>query len=255
MQVEMRDLRLEGAAMRFPLLSLAVQQWRHFAPEILAEVVEPAFGVDQELACSGATWAIIERLVTWISINGKARLLVELDDNDYANYQVITQNVEGREILRRRAGNARFGKYRVFANLPIRAGEFTRAIASSSFSVRPQTVEVKRSTDTSSECRKKNIPHQKKSDMFRLFFGVVVGSTNAFGLILILTAWNQFTNWALIVVSAINRNLCAFAQDGFSQRENWQSRAWNTFPILASVIVEGVWAWPGFRISRLQKSI
>jgi hypothetical protein len=47
---------------------------------------------------------------------------------------------------------------------------------------------MKRATDTSSECRKKNIPTQKNSDMFRLFFGVVVGSTNAFGLILILTA-------------------------------------------------------------------
>src|SRR5689334_22995170 len=29
------------------------------------------------------------------------------------------------------------------------------------FSVRPQTVEVKRSTDTSSECRKKKYPYQK----------------------------------------------------------------------------------------------
>jgi hypothetical protein len=49
-------------------------------------------------------------------------------------------------------------------------------------------VEVKRSTDTSSECRKKNIPQQKIRDMFLLFFGVIVGSTNAFGRIFILTA-------------------------------------------------------------------
>ena len=55
-------------------------------------------------------------------------------------------------------------------------------------SARPQTVEVKRSTDTSSECRKKNISQQKISDMFLLFFGVIVGSTNAFGRIFILTA-------------------------------------------------------------------
>ena len=53
-----------------------------------------------------------------------------------------------------------------------------RAITSSYFSARPQTAEVKRSTDTSSECRKKNIPTKKNSDMFRLFFGVIVGSTS-----------------------------------------------------------------------------
>ena len=35
---------------------------------------------------------------------------------------------------------------------------------------------------------KKNIPTQKNNDMFRLFFGVVVGSINAFGRIFILTA-------------------------------------------------------------------
>jgi len=41
---------------------------------------------------------------------------------------------------------------------------------SSSFSVGPQTVEVKRSTDVSSECRKKNIPTKiKKRHVFALF--------------------------------------------------------------------------------------
>ena len=57
---------------------------------------------------------------------GKARLLMELDDNDYANYQVILQTVEGREILRRRAGKVRFGKDRAFATLPVKAGELTK---------------------------------------------------------------------------------------------------------------------------------
>src|SRR6266511_1256893 len=80
---------------------------------------------------------------------------------------------------------------------------------SSSFSVRPQTVEVKRSTDTSSECRKKNIPQQKICDMFLLFFGLIGGSTHAVDRIFISTAWNKFIYWALIVVSAIEHNLCA----------------------------------------------
>jgi hypothetical protein len=51
--------------------------------------------------------------------------------------------------------------------------------SSSSFSVGPQTVEVKRSTDTSPESNKKNIPTQKNSDIFRLFFGLVGGSAFA----------------------------------------------------------------------------
>jgi hypothetical protein len=60
------------------------------------------------------------------NLNGKARLLMELDDNDYANYQVVLQTVEGREILRRRAGKVRFGKDQTFATLPVRAGELTK---------------------------------------------------------------------------------------------------------------------------------
>jgi anti-sigma factor RsiW len=59
-------------------------------------------------------------------LTGRARLLMELDDNDYANYQVILQTVEGREILRRRTGKVRFGKDRAFATLPVKAGELTK---------------------------------------------------------------------------------------------------------------------------------
>ena len=43
---------------------------------------------------------------------GNARLLMELGASDYVNYQVILQTVEGREILRRRAGKVCFGKDR-----------------------------------------------------------------------------------------------------------------------------------------------
>jgi hypothetical protein len=57
---------------------------------------------------------------------GKAQLLMELNDNDYANYQIILQTVEGREILRRRTGKVRFGKDRQFATLPVKAGELTK---------------------------------------------------------------------------------------------------------------------------------
>jgi len=57
---------------------------------------------------------------------GKARLLMELDDNDYANYQVIIQTVDGLEILRRRAGKGRFSKDRAFATLSAKAGELSK---------------------------------------------------------------------------------------------------------------------------------
>jgi hypothetical protein len=49
-----------------------------------------------------------------------------LDHNDYANYQIILQTVEGREILRSRTGKVRFGKDRAFATLPVKAGELTK---------------------------------------------------------------------------------------------------------------------------------
>jgi hypothetical protein len=57
---------------------------------------------------------------------GKAQLLMELANADYANYQVILQTVEGREIFRRRTGKVRFGKGRTFAALPVNAGELSR---------------------------------------------------------------------------------------------------------------------------------
>jgi len=59
-------------------------------------------------------------------LTGKADLLMELDHNDYANYQIILQTVEGREILRSRTGKVRFGKDRAFATLPVKAGELTK---------------------------------------------------------------------------------------------------------------------------------
>jgi hypothetical protein len=59
-------------------------------------------------------------------LNGKAHLLMDLDHNDYADYQVILQTVEGREILKRRTGKVRFGKDRAFATLPVKAGELTK---------------------------------------------------------------------------------------------------------------------------------
>ena len=113
---------------------------------------------------------------------------MELYNNDYANYQVILQTVEGRKILR--AGPAKSGSAKIGRSPRCRSMPETspRAITSSSFSARPQTVEVKRSTDTSSECRKKKYPYQKNCDIFWLFFGVVGGSTNATGLILISRA-------------------------------------------------------------------
>ena len=57
---------------------------------------------------------------------GKARLLMKLDGADYANYQLILQTVDGREILRRRTGKVRFGKDRAFVRLPVKAGELTK---------------------------------------------------------------------------------------------------------------------------------
>jgi FtsZ-binding cell division protein ZapB len=59
-------------------------------------------------------------------LTGKAQLLMELDGDDYANYQVSLQTVEGQEILRRRAGKVMFGKDRAFATLPVNAGKLTR---------------------------------------------------------------------------------------------------------------------------------
>lgn len=59
-------------------------------------------------------------------ITGKARLLMELGDNNYANYQIILHTVEGREILRSRTAKVRFARDRAFATLPVKAGELTK---------------------------------------------------------------------------------------------------------------------------------
>jgi hypothetical protein len=56
----------------------------------------------------------------------RSRLLMELDHNDYAYYQIILQTVEGREILRSRTSKVRFGKDRAFATLPVKAGELSK---------------------------------------------------------------------------------------------------------------------------------
>jgi hypothetical protein len=65
-------------------------------------------------------------LLTIPLLTEKSRLLMELDGADYANYQVILQTVEGREILRRRTGKVRFGKDRAFAALTVKAGELAK---------------------------------------------------------------------------------------------------------------------------------
>jgi len=54
---------------------------------------------------------------------GKVRLLIELDDNDYANYQLRLRTAEGREVLRRHTGKARLGKDRAFVTLALQAGK------------------------------------------------------------------------------------------------------------------------------------
>jgi len=86
------------------------------APTILSFLLTPA-PVRGEKAIPQATIPLL---------TGKARLLMELDHNDYANYHVILQTVEGREILRSRTGKVRFGKDRAFATLPVKAGELSK---------------------------------------------------------------------------------------------------------------------------------
>jgi hypothetical protein len=86
------------------------------APTILSFLLTPAPERGEK--------AIPQSTITLLT--GKASLLMELDHNDYANYQVILQTVEGREILRSRIDKVRFGKDRAFATLPVKAGELTR---------------------------------------------------------------------------------------------------------------------------------
>jgi hypothetical protein len=93
-----------------------LRRQRAAAPTILSFLLTPAT-VRGEKAQPQATIPVL---------TGKARLLMELDENDYVNYQVIVQTVEGREILRRRTGKVRFGKDPAFATLPLKAGELSK---------------------------------------------------------------------------------------------------------------------------------
>jgi len=92
------------------------QQRQAAAPTVLSFLLTPA-SVRSEKAPPQSTIPLLTR---------KARLLMELGHNNYANYQVILQTVEGREILRSRTVKVRFGKDRAFATLPVKAGELTK---------------------------------------------------------------------------------------------------------------------------------
>src|SRR5262249_54342082 len=59
-------------------------------------------------------------------LTGKVRLLMELSGNNYANYQIRLQTVEGQEILRRHPDKIRLGKDRAFAALTVQAGKLTK---------------------------------------------------------------------------------------------------------------------------------
>jgi FtsZ-binding cell division protein ZapB len=86
------------------------------APTILSFLLAPA-SVRREKAIPRSAITLL---------TGRSRLLMELDHNYYANYQIILQTVEGRELLRSRIGKVRFGKDRAFATLPVKAGELTK---------------------------------------------------------------------------------------------------------------------------------
>jgi len=92
------------------------QQRQDSAPTVLSLLLAPA-PVRGEKALPQSTIPLSA---------GKARLLMELDDNDYANYQAVLQTVDGKEILRRRTGKVMLGKDRAFATLPVIAGELTK---------------------------------------------------------------------------------------------------------------------------------
>jgi hypothetical protein len=92
------------------------QRRQSAAPTILSFLLTPA-PVRGEKAIPQSTIPLL---------TGRSRLLMELDHNDYVNYQIILQTVEGREILRSRTGKVRFGKDRAFATLPVKAGDLTK---------------------------------------------------------------------------------------------------------------------------------
>ena len=88
------------------------RRWQAVAPTVSSFLLAPEPGrSDKTLPQS-----------TILLLTGKARLLMELNDHDYANYQAVLQTFGGREILRRRTGKIRFGKDRQFATLTVKAG-------------------------------------------------------------------------------------------------------------------------------------
>jgi hypothetical protein len=112
---EIADVSRRNEQLKAELEQLRQRQ-QASAPTALSFLLAPA-SVRGENALPQSTIALL---------NGKARLLMDLGDNNYADYQVIIQTVEGREILRRRTNKARFGKDRAFATLPVKAGELTK---------------------------------------------------------------------------------------------------------------------------------
>jgi hypothetical protein len=59
-------------------------------------------------------------------LNGKVRLLMELNSDSYSSYQIRLQTAEGRGILNGNAVKVRFGKDREFAALTILTGKLTK---------------------------------------------------------------------------------------------------------------------------------
>jgi hypothetical protein len=112
---EIADVRRRNEQLKAELEQLSRRR-QSATPAVLSFLLTPA-PVRSEKGLPQATIPLLA---------GKARLLMELDDNNYANYQVILQTVEGREIFRRRTGKVRLGKDRQFATLPVRTGELTK---------------------------------------------------------------------------------------------------------------------------------
>jgi len=115
LEKEIADVRQRSETLKTELEQLRRQR-QASAPTVLSFLLAPAL-VRGEKAPPQVTIPLL---------TGEARLLMELGDKDYANYQVIIQTVEGREILRRRPGKVGFGKNRQYATLSVKAGDLTR---------------------------------------------------------------------------------------------------------------------------------
>jgi hypothetical protein len=115
LEKEIADVSQRNEQLKTELEQLRMRR-QTAAPTVLSFLLAPA-PVRGEKALPQSTIPLLTE---------KSRLLMELYDNDYTNYQVILQTVEGREILRRRAGKVRFGGDRAFAALPVKAGELTK---------------------------------------------------------------------------------------------------------------------------------